>query len=143
MILENKIWYTFANEQNYPHLTRTVWIQSNTFNEYKKLVQESIDSFNNTVVWTEMWDIEDAESRLKEGHSLFLGTDKEGPLAHVWFKDNYLYNCYINPRRESGYGEEFLKSCFNLIPFHTITLHTDEWNIRAQKFFEKVGFTKI
>jgi ribosomal protein S18 acetylase RimI-like enzyme len=90
-----------------------------------------------------MWDIEDAESRLKEGHNLFLGIDEEGPLAHVWFNSSYLYNCYINPRRENGYGEKFLESCFNLVPFHTITLHTDEWNVRAQKFFEKVGFTKI
>ena len=140
--MENRIWYTFPNEQNYPNLSNTIWVQSNTFNMYDKLIKSSIDSFNNTIVWTEMWDLEDAESRLKEGHNLFLGVDAKGPLAHVWFEDNYLYNCYVNPRREHGYGEKFIKSCFNFVPFHTINLYCDEWNTRAQKFFEKVGFMK-
>lgn len=141
--MENKISYIFPNEQNYPSISGLLYIQADTFCSLKNTIQSSIDSFNNTIVWTEMWDIEDAESRLKEGHSLFIGVDEEGPLAHVWFEDNYLYNLFINPRRPNGYGEKFLKSCFNLIPFHTISLDTDNWNIRAQKFFEKVGFMKI
>ena len=142
-MLENRINYTFHNEQDYPSVPGLLYISDETFCSLKNTIQASIDSFNNTIVWTDMWDIEDAESRLKEGHLLFIGVDDEGPLAHVWFEENYLYNFYVNPRRPDGYGEKFLKACLNLIPFHTISLYTDSWNIRAQKFFEKVGFTKI
>ena len=140
--MENKIWYTFPNEQNYPTLEGILWIQPHTFCSLENTIQSSIDSFNENVYWTEMWDMETASDRLERGHDLFIGVDAEGPLAHVWFEDNYLYNCYVNPRREDGYGERFIKACLNFIPFQTITLYTDEWNIRAQKFFEKVGFTR-
>lgn len=141
--MENRIDYIFPNEQNYPTVPGLIYIQADTFCSLENTIQASIDSFNNTIVWTEMWDLEDAKSRLDEGHSLFIGVDDEGPLAHVWFEENYLYNFYVNPRRPDGYGEKFLKACLNLIPFHTISLYTDSWNIRAQKFFEKVGFMKI
>lgn len=141
--MENRINYIFPNEQNYPTLPGLLYIQKDTFCSLENTVQASIDSFNNSIVWTEMWNIEDAKSRLDQGQCLFIGVDEEGPLAHVWFDDNYLYNFYVNPRRPDGYGGKFLKACLNFIPSHTIHLYTDDWNIRAQKFFEKVGFTKI
>lgn len=141
--MENRLNYIVPNEQNYPTLPNLIFIQADVFKSVKETIQASIDCFNNSVVWTEMWDIEDAESRLKKGHMLFIGVDKEGPLAHVWFDENYLYNLYVNPRRPEGYGKKFIKACLNFVPFHTVSLCTDSWNIRAQKLFEKVGFTKI
>ena len=108
--MENRINYTFQNNQQYPTIPGLLYITEDTFCSLKNTIQASIDSFNNTIVWTEMWDIEDAESRLKEGHMLFIGVDEKGPLAHVWFNDSYLYNFYVNPRRPNGYGENFLKA---------------------------------
>lgn len=141
--MENRINYTFQNTQDYPTIPGLLYINQDTFCSLKNTIQASIDCFNNTIVWTEMWDIEDAESRLNEGHILFIGVDEKGPLAHVWFDQSYLYNFYVNPRRPDGYGQKFLKACLSLVPFNRITLYTDEWNIRAQKLFEKVGFQKI
>lgn len=140
---ENKIWYYFPNEHNYPIIEGLLWIQPHTFCSLENTIQASIDSFNDEVYWTEMWTMDMASERLERGHDLFIGVDKEGPLAHVWFEKNYLYNLFVNPRRPHGYAESFIKSCLNHIPHHTITLYTDEWNIRAQKLFEKVGFNKI
>lgn len=141
--MENKIWYTFTNTQDYPTLEGLLWVQPHTFCSLENTIQTSIDSFNDKIYWTEMWDIETASNRLERGHDLFIGVDSEGPLAHVWFEKNYLYNLYVNPKRPVGYGEKFIKGCFNFIPYSTIRLYTDEWNTRAQKFFEKVGFIKI
>jgi hypothetical protein len=141
--MENKIWYLFPNERNYLEIPGILYIQANTFCSLENTIQASIDSFNRNVVWNDMWDINEAKSRLEKGNILFIGLDHEGTLAHVWFEDNYLYNLYVDPRRPEGYGESFIKGCLNFIPFHTISLYVDEWNIKAQKFFEKVGAHKI
>ena len=141
--MENKIWYNFPNEQNYSVIEGLLWIQPHTFCSLENTVQASIDAFNEEVYWTEMWTMDVANERLERGHDLFIGVDTEGPLAHVWFENNYLYNLFVNPRRPDGYAEQFIKSCLNYIPYDTISLYTDEWNIRAQKLFEKVGFKKI
>ena len=138
----NRIWYKLNNTKDYDHLPGLLWVQPHTFCSLQNTIQSSIDSFNNSIVWTEMWDMEDAESRLKEGHDLFLGVDEQGPISHVWFEKNYLYNLYTNTRRLEGYTEKFIKGCLNFLEYDTIELYCDEWNIRAQKLFEKVGFTK-
>jgi len=140
--MNSKIWYTFPNQQNYPTIEGILWVQPNTFCSLENTIQSSIDSFHENVNWNEMWDLEMANNRLKKGHNLFIGVDSEGPLAHVWFEYNYLYNLFVNPRRPEGYGERFIKTCFNYINSDYIYLYTDEWNIVAQKFFEKVGFKK-
>ena len=136
----NEVWYTIENNFWVPHVDGVVCIGPDTFCSYKNTIQASIDSFNNNIVWTEMWDLEDAESRLNEGHVLFIGVDKEGPLAHVWFDKDYLYNMYVNPRRPDGYGVNFLKFCLQFIAYPKISVYCDDWNVRAQKFFEKIGF---
>ena len=118
-------------------------IKENNFKEFIPLIQETIDTFNKNVEWKDMWDIKEAEFRLKDGQDLFIGYDREGALAHVWFDKNYLYNCFINPRRPKGYGVTFITKCLQGISHRRIRLYCDEWNIKAQKFFEKVGFTKI
>lgn len=140
--MENKSWYTLINQQSYTPIQGMVWIQPHTFCSLENTIQTSINGFNGNVYWTEMWDLDIARERLERGHDLFIGVDQDGPLAHVWFEKNYLYNLFVNPRRPDGYGEKFIKGCLNYINFPTITLCTDDWNIKAQKLFEKVGFIK-
>ena len=143
MEANNKIWFYLPNEQAYEQVDGLLWIQSSTICSFENTIQASVDSFNENISWSEMWDLETAKERLSKGHNLFIGVDSEGPLAHIWFQDNYLYNLFINPRRPDGYGEKFVRSCLNFIPYHTISLYVDSWNIRAQKFFKKVGAKKI
>lgn len=141
--MENRIWYEIKNTVSVEHLPGVVCISPETFCSYKHTVQASIDAFNSHIEWKDMWTIEDAEKRIKEGHVLFIGTDKEGPLAHVWFDSWLLYNMYVDPRRPDGYGVKFAKFCLQFNPADTVKLYCDDWNIRAQKFFEKVGSIKI
>jgi len=139
---EKKIWYHYDNLISSPITRDILHIKINNFNEFKPLIQETIDTFNEYVKYPEMWSIEDAEYRLKNGQDLFIGYDRQGALAHVWFEKNYLYNCFVNPRRPDGYGVTFITKCLQSISHRRIRLYCDEWNIRAQKFFEKVGFKK-
>ena len=144
--MQSKIWYSIFNTRGYKSIEGILYVQSYTISGgiLEKKVQASIDSFNSNHDWEDMWTIEDAKERLNNGHQLFLGVDKDdNPLAHVWFDEDYLYNVYINPEREYGYGEAFIKSCLNSIKHDTVKLYCDDWNIKAQKFFEKIGFKKL
>lgn len=139
-MVESKLWYIKDNLANYPLVDGIVHIQAHNIDQHQQLVEQTIEAFNLSVVWTEMWDLEDANSRVEEGHSLFIGTDQKGSLAHVWFAEDYLYNCFVNPRRPDDYGQKFILACLNEVKHPVINLYTDEWNVRAQRFFEKVGF---
>ena len=139
---DNKVWYNIKNNKSYEHLAGVNLLSSDTLCSYENTVQASIDSFNSNVDWDDMWNLEEAKERCNKGHILFIGVDKDGPLAHVWFDKDYLYNMYVNPRRPDGYGVKFVQFCIQFIPYEYINLYCDDWNIRAQKFFEKVGFLK-
>ena len=144
--MENKIWYSIHNSRGFKGIEGVLYVQSYTISSgiLLKKVQASIDSFNSNHELKDMWTIDDAKERLNKGHQLFLGVDRDDkPLGHVWFDNDLLYNAYINPEREEGYGEKFINTCLNSIRFNTVKLYCDEWNTKAQKFFEKVGFTKI
>lgn len=141
--MEDKIWYRISNTKNYDYIPGLLLIHYSTFCSLENTIQSTIDSFNLNVQWEDMWDLEEAKERLKSGHKLFIGVDSEGTLSHVWFKNNYLYNVYVNPRRPDGYGVKFIQACMNFIDYENIELYCDEWNIKAQKFFEKVGFKRI
>ena len=140
--MQDKIWYEINNTSSVNHLPGVICIGPETFCSYKHTIQASIDNFNSHIEWEDMWTIQDADKRIKEGHILFIGTDKEGPIAHVWFDNDYLYNMYVNPRRPDGYGVDFVKFCLQFIPSDTVKLYCDDWNLQAQKFFEKIGFEK-
>ena len=144
--MENKIWYSIQNPRGFKQLKGVLYVQSYTITSgiLGKKVQASIDSFNSNHDWKDMWTMEDAIERLNNNHHLFLGVDKDDkPLAHLWFNKDSLYNVYVNPAREDGYGVSFVKCCLNSIRYDTVKLYCDDWNVRAQSFFEKVGFTKI
>lgn len=144
--MDNKVWYSIHNSRGFKQVSRILYVQSYTITSdiLGKKVQASIDSFNSNHDWKDMWTIEDAKERLNKGHQLFLGVDREDkPLAHVWFDKDLLYNAYVNPNREKGYSEKFIKSCLNSIKYDKVKLYCDDWNIKAQIFFEKVGFKKI
>lgn len=120
-------------------------IKITTYNlaENIKYIQESIDAFKREVEWEEMWDIEQATERLSQNCILFLLRDNEGALGHVWFKEDYLFNMFVSDRRETSTSIRFILHCFNYIPYKNINLYCDKWNIKAQKFFNKVGAKKI
>ena len=135
--------YYFPNEQNYPSIPAVLEFSKRFELHSLYLVEQTIANFNSEHTWSNMWGIEEAKDRLDNGHKLFIGTDHLGALAHVWFEDGLLYNLYIHSRRPNNYSKKFILNCLNKVNFHTITLEVDEWNIKAQRLYEKVGFNKL
>ena len=93
-----------------------------------------------------MWDIEECKIRISNNHIFFIFLKKGLPIGHVWYDSNYLYNAYVSNERVDGESAWFIIETIktiinNKIP--NIKLHTETWNIRAQKFWEKIGFVVI
>lgn len=140
--MEDKIWYEISNTRNYPKVGLIKVDDSNSFENFDN-IKEAIDLFKSTLDWEDMWNLHTASIRFSQGDILYLLRDNEGALGHVWFANNYLYNLFVHPRRRQGLSEEFVKACLNNIEEPTVACYCDKWNIRAQKFFEKVGFKRI
>ena len=140
--MENKIWYFYENLISSPLTRDVLHIKAYNFDEFTPYVEATIKSFTNSVEWLDMWTLDIANDRVNDGQELFIGYDREGALAHLWFEKNYLYNVFVNPRRPDGYSKDFVTKCIQATNHRRIRLYCDEWNIKAQKLFEKVGFLK-
>lgn len=140
---EPQVWYSMINDSPYPTIGGFIYVTKENLDLLKDKIQLSIDSFNSEHDWDGMWTIDDTISRLEIGHKLFLGIDDTGSLAHMWSDRGYLYNVYVSKRRSKGYGVRFVHNCLNHINETDITVYCDEWNTRAQKFTQDIGFTKI
>ena len=123
-------------------------LTSGNAHKWHKLIQKCIDAFNKEVEWNEMWDFMDALTRFEQGHIMFVYTRikdiKEKPIGYVWFDKDYLYNMFMTKGRTDGHTVKFVSSaCHSLdLGIDNIHLHCDDWNIPAQKMFQKVGFKK-
>jgi len=117
------------------------------FESNKQMIQKSIDTFHSEIKWDDMWDLYDCEIRLHENQILYLLLTDNTPLGHVWYEGNYLYNAFVSSKRYDGDSSWFIqetmwdmKNNFNL---SSIKLYTDDWNVRAQKFWKKLGYEKL
>lgn len=147
--METKVWYNIENtkklflEDNPEYGFLIIEVDDSNSFEHFGYIKNTVETFNSLIEWKDMWSMEEASLRFKQGDKLFLLRDNEGALGHVWFANFYLYNLFIHPRREQGLSEKFIKYCISKIDEPEIFCYCDSWNIRAQKFFEKVGFMKI
>jgi ribosomal protein S18 acetylase RimI-like enzyme len=108
-----------------------------------ELVLESIARFNSEIHWDEMWDMGDAYIRFEQGHILFLLTYSGQAIGHVWYDRNKLYNAYVSQSRPDGLSEWFIRNTMGKISdfgYDTIRIEVDPDNLRAIKFWKKIGF---
>ena len=106
-------------------------------------IKASIDLFNREIEWDAMWDFEQGKSRIqKPNYKLFLLEVDSEVKGHAWFHNGYLHNMFISKTRPDNISVKFLQGTFNFIPEAWIGLRVDEWNKRAQRYFEKVGFQR-
>jgi len=139
-ITDNKIWYYLNNLQDYINVPDIIRVDKDSYRLHIHSIKESISLFNDRYDWPGMWDIETAFKRLEEGQILYLGYDEKGPLAHVWSNNNYFYNVFVDKRRPKDYGVKFIWACLNNLNFREVEVYVDTWNIRSQKYSEKIGF---
>lgn len=106
------------------------------------LIQQCIDLFNCEIQWAGMFDLHTAVERFSNENRMFILLDNGKVLGHVWFYQGYLFNFFVSQNRIKGDSEDFCHYTCKLIG-REILLYSVKDNIRAQKFFEKVGFTKL
>ena len=116
----------------------------------KDVIQNCINLFNSKIKWDDMFDLIQANDRIKLGDKMYVGYFKNDVVGYSWLKEinnckYYLYNVFIEQTSiNRNFGAKDL--AYLIIKYYTkglITLDVDEWNIKAQKFAEGLGFIKI
>ena len=116
----------------------------------KDIIQNCINLFNSKIKWDGMFDLEKAVQRIKSGDKMYVGYFEDNIIGYSWLKpinncEYYIYNVFIEQDSNNrNFGAADL--AYLIIKYHTrglITLDVDEWNHKAQKFAEKLGFIKI
>lgn len=126
----------------------TLKLTQHNIHKWPGLIQKCIDKFNSEVEWDEMWNELDAEGRFESGNVLFVYFkigDYSNPIGYTWFDNDWLYNTFIHSSRIKGHSPLFIQECCHSLEssISKIELFCDDWNIKAQKLFEKVGFKKV
>ena len=126
--------------------TSILKITKETILKNSNLIELSINKFHSEIKWEDMWDLYDAENRLNQNQILYLLLENQTPIGHVWYDSHYLYNAFVSKDRCDGDSPWFIQeTMWDMKSFHNlkfIKLYTDHWNIRAQKFWEKLGYIK-
>ena len=111
------------------------------------VIKRCIDLFNSKITWDNMFDLNEADKRINNGEKLFIGYYENNLVGHCWLKllnefEYHIYNLFIGfDLTDRNYGATDLL-CL-LIKNHTsglILADIDEWNVKSQKVFEKLGF---
>jgi hypothetical protein len=99
-----------------------------------------------------MFDIEEVENRIKNGHTLFILYYDSNPIGYVWFKkldDNtcFGYNLYITKKVERPKHSSkwfYNKVCgIMLKEYNTIKVEIEDWNKVVFDLVESIGYKKV
>jgi len=146
--MENQLYYELKYEnlvQRNIHLDFKIVETTN-----KDIIQNCINLFNSKIKWDNMFDLHEAIERIKLGDKMYVGYFENNIIGYSWLKpinnyQYYIYNVFIEQDSTNrNFGASDL--VYLIIKYHTkglITLDVDEWNRKAQKFAEKLGFIKI
>ncbi len=121
--------------------------------EYKDILSDDIKKlisyFNSEYQWDGMFNFNDVEKRIKNGHHLYILYYGHECVGYVFFepKENgefYLYNLYVtNKIKRPGYSPVwFVNKSISLLPksFSKITCVSEDWHTSAHNVFKLNGF---
>ena len=116
----------------------------------ENIIQKCINLFNSEITWADMFNVETALDRIKNGDKMFVSYYKNEIVGYCWLKcvdstTHYIYNVFIKTTNYSRmYGATDM--LFYVIQNYTNTAvlaNIDEWNIRSTNVFKKLGFRPI
>jgi len=138
---EHHIWYS-ASKKNFtfPKFRTGVYVRELDSTD-SDIILECIDLFNSEITWTGMFNLQEALQRLDKGDRMFT-LFSSSLLGYCWVDDDYLYNFFVSQKRTKGDAQDFCNYVCKLIG-KDMRLFVVKPNSKGQKFFEKVGFTKI
>ena len=133
------------NLTNYNNVKIIPEIKQVFFIDEKKL-KSSIDEFQVELEWNNMWSIEDAKQRLKDGWKLLVIEKDNKYIGWSWIDISIKkwFNLYVHKDyRNMGYGKELIYSILNLANDKGLDIlyaDVDDWNKNSQKLFRKCGW---
>ena len=135
------IWYS-ASKKNFtfPKFRPGVYVRELDSTD-SDIILECIDLFNSEITWTGMFNLQEALQRLDKGDRMFT-LFSSSLLGYCWVDDDYLYNFFVSQKRTKGDAQDFCNYVCKFIG-KDMRLFVVKPNLKGQKFFEKVGFTKI
>jgi hypothetical protein len=114
------------------------------------IIQQCIDIFNSEIKWNDMFDLNRAIDRIKNGNKMFVGFYKNELFGYCWLESISLntYSIFnVFSKKEPvirNYGATDL--LYYVIKNHThgnIIASVDEWNTKSINVFNKLGFSEI
>jgi RimJ/RimL family protein N-acetyltransferase len=126
---------------------KVILITLNNFKYYYTLIDDSIKNFNSELDWDNMFTLDDASQRLKDGMVMYVGMVDSGVFGHVWFKNHedgrFLFNLFVknNVYNKTYTGKEFVSDIIYRFEYDkTIYCEVDDWNEKSIKLFKRLGF---
>jgi hypothetical protein len=116
----------------------------------KNIIQNCINLFNSEIIWDDMFNVQTALDRIKNGDKMFVSYYKNKIAGYCWLKcidstTYYIYNVFIKTTNYSRmYGAtDMLFYVIRNYTNTTILTNIDDWNIRSINVFTKLGFRPI
>jgi GNAT superfamily N-acetyltransferase len=121
-------------------------VDSNTFNLNE--LSEEIYTFNEELKWDGMWNLNDAENRLKNNWRLIIFNPGGMIRGWYWVDDTGIcQNLYINKEyRNKGIGKYMHLALFNIckkINMSEVICYIDDWNISSIKCAQNAGWCAV
>jgi len=110
-------------------------------------LQREIDYFNSIIKWDGMWDLHEAQDRLRKGWKLVVFKPDETIKGWGWLNTNNkeICNIYVNPKyRDKGIGGEIVNSLHRYCQdWDKWWSQSDDWNKPAHKMFLNCNYKSI
>jgi len=139
--------------ENFNHLEkqyRIVPINFINFKYFYSLIDDSINYFNQELDWKDMFTLDVAYQRIKDGMTMYVGMIDAGVFGYVWFDNKNdgrsLFNLFVrNKVNIKNYsGQEFVSDVIYRFEYDKVIYsEVDEWNEKSIKLFKKLGFQEL
>jgi hypothetical protein len=143
----NKENYIKQKDLHIIHIYDRIWSES-----YKDTIQLLINYFNEEYNWKDMFTLDNAVERIKEGQNLFLLYVERRAIGYVGFKelDNdtcFGYNLYVTKKidrpKNSAHWFYNKVSGIMLKNYDTIKVEIEDWNKVVFDLVETMGYKEI
>jgi hypothetical protein len=107
-----------------------------------QIIKHCIKMFNNELNWDLMFNLDDAQDRILNGHKFFVAYHEKNIYGYCWLDDDVIYNVFSKQHvGERNYGATDM--LYLVIKNHTngpVKSFVDEWNKKSINVFKKLGF---
>ena len=110
-------------------------------------LQDGIDTFQKELDWPEMWSVDDAEKRIKDGWWFYVIEIGDKYVGWCWFDNDTkkFCNSYVEENyRNNGYGKDLVYVRLNECKrqgIENVWMEVEEWNAPIQKISQRIGWS--